>query len=195
MHIPPGYSNVTFVISRAGDLDPYTSSFGVDYPSPAVFSTASADAFAASLKAATLPNLGLADTLVSIDFAYNDGAGVATYSSPINSVGTGASANSVTTQNVAALFSKKTNLPGRKGRGRMFWPYVEELNVSSVGVLDPTFVTKLQTMCTAWRTSITTASLFDSMILFHTATTPDPAIVTSLTVASVVATQRRRLRR
>lgn len=192
--IPAFFSNITWVIQRAGDTDPYTTSLGVSF-GPGPFDTAAADSMATSLAVATLPNLSTADTLVSIDYDYNDGLGSLTYSSVRNALGTGASASSTMTQNVAALFLKRTALPGRKGRGRMFWPYMSDSDVDAVGNLASTAVTRYTTMITAWRTAITSSSHFNDPALFHTTSTPDATPITAITVSPVAATQRRRLRR
>jgi hypothetical protein len=191
--IPPTYANATFVIQRAGDLDPYTTSLGVSYTGP--WSNANADSLAASLRTAALPNLSAADTLVSIDWAYNDVNGVLAYSSALGSAGTGATLVSTIPQNSAALIVKRTSTPGRKGRGRMYWPYVGEVDTDGIGALNPAAVTRYQTMTTAWVAAITSAATFDQPVLFHTLSSPAPSPITSFSCSPVVASQRRRLRR
>lgn len=192
--IPPSHANATFVVQRAGDTDPYTTSLGLLFNS-GTFDTAQADSLAAAFKTAALPSLSTADTLVSIDYDYNEISGVLAYSSVQNAVGTGPPASGTMTQNVAALFVKRTALPGRKGRGRMFWPFVGDADVDAVGALSPGAVTRYTTMLTAWKTAITSNTAFDSPVLFHQTSTPAPTAITSFTVSPLVATQRRRLRR
>jgi hypothetical protein len=192
--IPAFTSNITWVVQRTGDTDPYTTSLACSF-GPGPFDTAAADALATSLAVATLPNLSTADTLVQIDFDYNDGLGTLSYSNVRNSIGTGATASATMVQNTAALFLKRTALPGRQGRGRMFWPYMQDTDVDAVGGLTGAAVTRYQTMITAWRTAITSSSHFNEPMLLHTTSTPDATPITSITVSPLAATQRRRLRR
>lgn len=192
--IHPLYANATFVITRAGDLDPYTTSFGLGY-SPDGFDPAEADSLAAAFRTASLPSLSTAEVLVSIDWQYNDGDGTLQYISALNSTGTGGTAAALVPQNVSHLLLKRTALPGRRGRGRMFWPSVQDTDVDSIGTVAPGTITRLQTMITAWRAAITSSSWADSPVLFHTISSPPPSVITSWVPATQVATQRRRLRR
>lgn len=191
--IPPSFSNITFVIQRTGDVDPYTTSFGCSFGG--AFDTAQADNLAVSLRTAALPNLSTADTLTSIDFDYNEISGVLTYSSVQGQIGTGNPGSSTHPQNVAALFQKRTAFPGRRGRGRMYWPYVGDSDADAVGALTAAAISRYTTMLTAWRTAITTNTAFDLPVLLHTTSTPDPTPITAFVCAPILATQRRRLRR
>jgi len=186
--------NITFVITRAGDLQPFTTSIGA-FAGAATFDQADTDTFATALKNAVLPNLSSGETLVSINFQYNDGPGVLEYVSNQNAVGTGAAISALQPQNVSFLIQKRTALPGKHGRGRMYWPSVAETDVDAVGAVSPGAKTRLQTMLTAWLNAISTATTFDSYAVLHETSTPVSTKITSLSVDPVVATQRRRLRR
>lgn len=192
--IPNGAANVTFVIQRTGDTRPYTSSFGVTLTNPA-WSNTNADTYAQALKTATLPNLSSGDTLTVIDFAYNVGPGVLHYQSPVNTVGSGASATQCVSQNSAVLLQKHTARPGRKGRGRMYWPYLIEAEVDNVGVLSSIVLTRNQTMIAAWISATTAAVDFETPVLLHEDPVDVPNAITSWTVSPVIATQRRRIHR
>jgi hypothetical protein len=192
--IATGIANATFVIQRTGDVDPYTTALGLSYAS-FPFDTAQANSLAAAWKTAALPNLSSSDTLISVDFDYNDGPGVLSYSSVQNAVGTGQGLSSVCPQNCAALFIKRTALPGRPGRGRMFWPYVAEADSDGVGALSTTAVTRYQTMITALQAAITSNTFFDAPMLLHTTSSPVATPITAVICSPTVATQRRRLRR
>lgn len=194
MFIPMGFCNVTWVISRTGDLDPYTTSLAT-FMNSGAFNQADADSFATALRTASLPSLSSGDTLVSIDFAYNEGGGVVQYSAPQGQVGTGSPLSNCTSQNCAALIQKRTGTPGRKGRGRMYWPYLGETDVDGIGLIAPGAKTRMQTMINGWNAAVGTATSFDAFYVLHQISTPEPSKVTQLTPASLLATQRRRLRK
>lgn len=93
---------------------------------------------------------------------------------------------------VAYLVRKNTGLGGRRGRGRMYLPGVNEAAIGSDGVLDSTFLGELQDEVDEFVGSLSLASL--PMVVLHDDATA-PTAVTTLVVQPVVATQRRRLRR
>lgn len=192
--VGPFSANATFVITRTGDLDPYTTSFGVGY-TPDGFDETEADTLAAALGTAALPCLSNGETLVSIDWTYNDGQGQLQHISARNTIGSGQSLATTATQNVSHLLLKRTALPGRQGRGRMFWPSVAEGDVDAIGTVSSTALTKLNTMITGWRSAITASSWADSPLLLHTLSQPPATVITTWTASAQCATQRRRLRR
>jgi hypothetical protein len=98
-------------------------------------------------------------------------------------------------QNCALLVRKRTALGGRRGRGRMYLPPfpLAEGGIDHAGKVDPALVS-------AWTASSQQA--FNegvSPVLLHATSpkspTPPPTPITSFLVDSMIATQRRRLRR
>lgn len=191
--IGPLSRNITFVISRTGDLQPFTTSIGALGNSS--FDQADTDTFLQSMGTAALPNLSSAENLVQTVLMYNDGAGQLEYIHNDGRQGTGTTAASLVPQNCAILIQKRTALPGKHGRGRMYWPSLGEIDVDGVGAINPTAKARIQTMLTAWNNAVATATSFDSFAVLHTISTPPATKITSLTVDSVMATQRRRLRK
>ena len=96
---------------------------------------------------------------------------------------------------VAILLKKSTARGGRQGAGRMLLPIVPEASTLSGGQVDPAQVVALQTIASAWLSAVAGGTYTGFMVLLHNnpATTPDT--VTSLSVQSTLATQRRRLRK
>lgn len=92
---------------------------------------------------------------------------------------------------VATLIQKRTALGGRKHRGRLYMPWISEDNVNGGGVIDSLVLADLQTTANTWLADLE-AALLPMVVLHNDASVPTP--VTSLTVSSRVATQRRRLR-
>lgn len=96
------------------------------------------------------------------------------------------------TPQVAWLVRKNTGLGGRKGRGRMYLPGLEEGNVNSGGNIDATVLSNAQTDLDTILSGLATLNL--PMHLLHGDATP-PTEVTSLVAQAQVGTQRRRNRR
>ena len=106
--------------------------------------------------------------------------------------GTGGGAQ--TAPNTAWLVHKVTALGGRAGRGRMYWPGVQESEVDAAGNLSAAFVSGAQTNMTAMLAAFT---LVDAIpVVLHGEISPitTPTPITVLRVDGRAATQRRRLR-
>jgi hypothetical protein len=99
--------------------------------------------------------------------------------------------------NCAVLIRKNTSMAGRFGRGRMFLPWVlANAEVSEVGTILAGAVTRIGTGVGTFHSQLSLANL--PMVVLHTPqlTGPiPPATVNSLTVDSLISTQRRRLGR
>lgn len=104
--------------------------------------------------------------------------------------------------NVSALVKKSSNRGGRRGRGRMYLPWaLADADVGDTGVIGTTPLGNLQTeVSNFWQaledgiSPVETAAMY----LLHDSegSTPagSPNKVTALTLQSVIATQRRRVR-
>jgi hypothetical protein len=104
-------------------------------------------------------------------------------------------------QNTALLVKKLTTHGGRPGRGRFFWPYVAEPDVDNTGVLNSSTLTTWATLFNNFLLALadTSHGAATPMVILHNrrkdGTLPAPYVVTGLILDSIVATQRRRLRR
>lgn len=193
--IPPGWANATWVIARAGDLEPYSTSCGLELGGGG-FSVTDAIALTDAIETTTRAALGTQDTWIRMDYAYNEGDGVQEYSDDVNLAGTLAASTTMAPQNCAALIQKGTQRPGRAGRGRMYWPTLLDQDVDNVGVIVPAVRTRILAMMNAFVAQITVANGFVWPVVLHsTAAGGDPERITSFTVSNVIATQRRRLRK
>lgn len=96
--------------------------------------------------------------------------------------------------NVSWLVHKVTALGGRAGRGRMYWPGVQESEVDASGNLSSGFVTGAQTAMDDFLNDLGTALLIP--VVLHSEDSPltSPTTIIALTVDGLAATQRRRLR-
>lgn len=92
----------------------------------------------------------------------------------------------------AILVRKNTALGGRHGKGRMYIPGLPESQIDPGGLVAATTVTAYQTRVNALLTALNSASMTPALL--HGDATA-PSLITSMSVQSVVATQRRRQRR
>lgn len=97
--------------------------------------------------------------------------------------------------NTACLVRKGGALGGRMNQGRLFIPGVPEGAATNDGKLSSGFLSAAQTGMTALRDDLLENGV--EMVILHSegGTSRPPVSVLTLTVQSVVATQRRRLRR
>lgn len=96
--------------------------------------------------------------------------------------------------NLSMLINKNTAAGGRKNRGRLFHPtaLIFENEVDHAGQITSSAVGANQTKFTAWLAALDTSGT--SAILLHSDPADVPTPITSLTVQSLCATQRRRMR-
>lgn len=103
-------------------------------------------------------------------------------------------------QNTAYLVRKRTDLAGRRGRGRMYIPSVIDTEVDDQGRLTTASQLSWTTSLDNWMADLTTAvgaRLYPPVVLHRSegiGVEPLPTPVQSFVIDPVVATQRRRLR-
>jgi len=98
-------------------------------------------------------------------------------------------------QNTAHLVKKITASGGRRGRGRMYVPTPTETNVAPNGVLLTAYVTARQAELVSMKAALAAHADVGDLALFHDSAPFTPTPITLLSLQSLVATQRRRLRR
>lgn len=104
-------------------------------------------------------------------------------------------------QNTALLVRKRTDLAGRRGRGRMYLPGVSRGPIGGDGKVDATWRAAAQLDVDNWLASLGTTSDTDAFppVVLHRAegigTEPLPTPVVNLVLDDRVATQRQRLRK
>lgn len=192
--IPSGFAEMRWVISRTGDTDPYTTGIGLRSGAGG-FSATDADDLAAAIKTTTLACLSTGETLTEFDFRYNDGAGVLPHTVPINQVGTLASIGQITSQNCAVLIQKHTARSGRRGKGRMYWPTVQDAEVDAVGAINPVVSTRLAAMLGALVAKVLATGGFAALVVLHSTVGDEPDDILAMDTSLLLATQRRRLRK
>lgn len=104
----------------------------------------------------------------------------------------GADSDPACAPNTTWLIRKVTNLGGREGRGRLYWPGISQSNVDSDGDVGPTAQGLYQAIWDEIFDDMDTGNV-PAVLLHESATTPNP--LTGFQIDSRAATQRRRLRR
>jgi hypothetical protein len=99
-------------------------------------------------------------------------------------------------QNSAVLIQKRSGVPGRTNRGRMYIPgWLFEGSTNPLGIIDAARVTTLQGLANTMWSTLDGATPQRAMVILHTPpSTEAQRTVLTLTVDNRVATQRRRLR-
>lgn len=192
--IPPGYAHVIIPMKHASTPRAAAVTFGIEnntvgFLTPSLVNDIQ-DAFTSAWNA---------DSNVTV------GPSIARFGQegeePLSVTGTATFTGTFTTNalpsNSALLVKKLTSRGGRRGRGRMYIPWVvDETSVDEVGAIDSTTLTAYQDRAINFAVNLTTNDT--PMVLLHDAdgsTAPgSPNLVTTLIPDPVIATQRRRLR-
>lgn len=195
--IPPGFAQVFFRFRCVGDNEEMLTSIGVrtvgDPPDP---DTLADDMATAWLFSWPVGDLSSTYTFVGTRVYVGQDGDPLVAENLRNTSGTGSGA--VPPNNCAALLQKRSALGGRRNRGRMFLPagYFPETGVDQAGLLTAGTVTTLQGNCNDFLTQIRTGSpTTDQAVILHSSAPSAPTVITTLTVAPKIATQRTRMRR
>ncbi len=199
--IPPGAASVIHSLRMTGDPDPYAITFGVACTSdPADINVLAADlhdAYDSAINPTNPSLLVLNETVVK----YNPTAAPGFYQEGIAATphaGAGGS-SSIVPQNTALLVHKRTSFAGRTGRGRCYFPALNEANVDSVGAIAPAWIASMNTALADWLALINSVADVDAMVLLHDSAGAgaafSPFAITALATDPICATQRRRLRK
>lgn len=202
MPTPPGYADVSIQLSSTATNRPAYITFGVDPtatdPVSVATAVSAAAAGAGSLMSKVDSNVTMSQIRVSMG---TDGAEDLVYLHPAATVG----ANTVTSfpPNSAVLVHKTTGRGGRRGRGRLFIPWmIGTTECNEGGIILTAALTSLQSALTTFRTALASGGV--PMYVFHSASTMGtshptapgpPDAVLSLVVDKLISTQRRRLGR
>jgi hypothetical protein len=116
---------------------------------------------------------------------------------------TGTNVSGMLPPNCALLIKKQTNLGGRRGRGRCYFPWVaDEGSVNESGAVNTGSVATYTGAANDWLTMMAAGdSIYDPtpMVLLHDSSgagvEPAPTPVVSMVCDALIATQRRRLGR
>lgn len=192
MIIPENYSqaNLRFVWAATGQTAEVA--FGVSNPGTGFTAAQVASKVGNAINAGDLRTVMVA-TIAVTDILVKNGPNDTGASAIDGTDHTGTLTGQGVQPNTALLVTKATGFGGRRGRGRMYWPGIQDAVIDDYGNLTSGTAATFQTKFDAFLTSLDTAGI--PMVLLHDSPTPSPYPVSSLIVQTKVATQRRRLRK
>lgn len=196
--IPNGYGQVSIRYNLSGDLEPMYTVWGFKNDAAATDPSLTADVIQGYWTDSTsIGAPGIRYTGWSIGPST---VTLGTLTGPVTAPGTitsspSAGVGATLPQNCTCLIRKTTTRGGREGRGRSYVPacMFQEGDVSAVGVILNTVVTNMQTRINAFLNLMAAGDF--PVHLLHSDVLTSPDVVSSCQFQSVIATQRRRLRR
>jgi hypothetical protein len=201
LNIPPGFAQVGLRMIYSGDPEPMVCTFGLDISAAG----GDFDNVRSAIEVSADDNLSdIFSTVISfigVDLAIGqDGGNPVTVSLPFFSAFSGTDTGSTNPQNCAYLIKKFSTTPGRQGRGRMYQPGTRESQVNDLGVVTAAEANVIGAGWNAFFSQL--ANGLDPVpdlpvVILHTVGTPvqTPSPLAGVQCDSVIATQRRRLRR
>lgn len=190
--IPSGYAQINWKFTGTSCPQGAEVTLGVDVSSFGSTAAAAASAAITAYNDNVDPIMPATVTLASVLVKF--GPNATGPSAEVSSGNAGSGGGASASPNVAWLVHKTTAQGGRAGRGRMYWPGVQESEVDPSGTLSTAFVTGAQTAMDNFLADLGTALLIP--VVLHGAASPlsTPTTILELNVDGVAATQRRRLR-
>ena len=192
MIIPVDYAQVNLQWTWTASGQTAEVAFGVQVVDP---SDTPQDVATAVINAYTVNTMAslqvskLSLTNVHVKFGPNDVG--ASLDNPVSIVGTATGEGLA--PNSALLITKNTAFGGRKGRGRMYWPGIQDGTIDDYGLVTTASFATYQTKFTAFLASLVGSNI--PMVVLHGSNPPLPYLVTTLAVQHLMGTQRRRLGR
>lgn len=189
MTIPSGYAQATFVFGGPAAPHGAVVTIGIDHNS-AGSQVDEASIINLLFDEEIMPQLSVELIHEETLYKYGPDATGITVSIPSGQEGGLDFANQA--PNVAILVQKNTGFGGRKNKGRWYLPGVAENVVDNSGRLGSTFLENLTIACSNFVGTLTTEALVP--VVLHSDET-GPTEIETMVPASIVATQRKRLRR
>jgi hypothetical protein len=191
MIIPVGYASVSVPLTHPSINRQAFITFGVQnagtFADPNVVAQAVQDAIVGTIQNRFDTELLIGPTEAQVNVSAGPLPGIATDTT------NGTSVADTPPPNVAILCRKHTLTPGRTGRGRFYLPWAcDQTGISQGGQLEAAVVTATQDRLTEFLAALDENQV--PMVVLHNGSGA-PSEVTSFSVDTLVATQRRRLGR
>lgn len=194
MEIPVGFGQVNFHFTGSAVPSGAQMTLGIDIAAIAVAPSALATMVAANWATADIPGLQ-SNTISCTEVSVKYGPTETGPSGTTATVMPGESAQPAVPPNTSLLVQKVTAFGGRAGKGRWYLPGIPEVHVDQSGVLSSGYLTTVNTAFDAFLTAMEADDI--GCVVLHGAGSPLslPSPILSFEPQTVVATQRRRLRR
>lgn len=194
MAIPPGFAQVTMIHSHPAAEGEVDVVYGIEISGGAseLMLEQILDAWSADI----MPRLSQSVVLeAGRMYVGQDGGDALVFEANAEPPTPGGDASTWLAINTAYLIKKNTGLGGRRNRGRMYLPGVPAGTLNDSGNLNPTAMTNLNNAVNNFLVSLKAVTGVEEMVILHAAPSVlAPTVVSSLTPAPKIATQRRRLR-
>lgn len=199
--IPPGYLQARYILRLAGDPEDMITTLG-HRTRPDTTPNEQAENLFDIASAASCPfqaaNMYPNWSFIGVDVYIGQDGGPEVIGSHRETITGSRAAADQLPNNCALLVQKRTELAGRRNRGRFFIPpaFLGEAGVNNNGVIATPTLAGYQTNFNAWMAALLTieGDAYEPVIL-HSESPSTPTPVTSFVVQPVIATRRRRLRR
>jgi len=196
MPTAPGFADVSMELTLTGFSRPAYITYGID-PSETNPVLIAADLYNAWNYAGSVNSVMDSNTtLTGIRVSLGTDGGGDIVASPLYTLVGGAGKSSVP-PNCAVLVHKTTARGGRRGRGRLFIPWMlAETEVDEAGIIMAATITTFNAALAVWLGRLNASNM--PMVVLHgpgRTPTPAPDVVTQLAADRLISTQRRRLGR
>lgn len=192
MVIPDGYAQINLRWQWLVSGQTAECAYGVQLVDPGDSPADVADSVDNAYLTNTMVSLQVAKiTLVNIRVKFGPNDVGASLDRPVTHTGTAAGEGLA--PNSSLLVTKNTAFGGRKGRGRMYWPGIQDGTIDDYGNVTAASFNTYQTKFSAWLASHVGSNI--PLVVLHGSNPPLPYLVTSLAVQNLMGTQRRRLGR
>lgn len=200
--IPPGFGQAVYELRLTGDSEPMVVTMGHDLGFWAGDFQGAADRLHVDFGANVMPALtnDYTFTGVTLYVGQDPPPPLVVTSTQADVAGAGSAAG--LPQNCAMLWRKRTDLAGRRGRGRIYLPGLEEGLVNEAGIITSVALASFQAQADAWYEDLTTTGPGfepNPPVVLHRSegagVEPAPTPITLFEVDELIATQRGRLRR
>ncbi len=192
--IPPGFAEVWMQFTLSTDPEAMFTALGLDLAPGTTATQAVTNAICTATRDNLIPTVSSAYTVGPGYVVFGNDGGDLRIDAAITPLA-GTNSAGAAPQNVAMLVKKNTSAGGRRNRGRMFIPGVDEANVNPNGSFVAAELAAMQIFISGLKTALEALADVDALYLLHNEAPFTPTLITDLVVSASVATQRRRLRR
>jgi hypothetical protein len=201
--IPVGFGQAVYEMRLTGDSEPIVVTMGHDLDNALGDYEDAASVLYQYFTSYMCFELSNQYTVTAVSlYVGQDGGPPALFEFAPSSPVVGPSTGTPLPQNCAVLVRKRTSSAGRRGRGRIYMPGIAESEVNPAGVIGTTTRNNWQTAAENWfeacRDGADTFVAYPMVVLHRSegaGVEPPPTVITALEVDTVIATQRRRLRK
>lgn len=200
--IPVGFGQAVYELRLTGDSEPMVVTMGHSLENAGGDFQECADDLHLIFGANVMPALTNDYTFTGVTLYVGQDGGPPLVVTSVNSDVPGAGSASGLPQNCAMLWRKRTDLAGRRGRGRIYLPGLEEGLVNEAGIIESVALAAFQAQADAWYAALNddliSTGPYTPVVLHRSegiGVEPPPTVITLFEVDELIATQRGRLRR